>query len=106
MSQPTFDFGMDEIIKSFEMSSSGDELIRSIPEQMSPSGDELIRSLPEPLDMYNNDNNIPTDTEMPHLINERFERTTEEARNKLLDESECLSTKKSTKYGIKIFKSN
>ena len=73
-----FDIGMNDIITSFEMSSSGDELLMSLPD-------------PEEHSLSNRS---------------RFSRTTEEDRNKLLEESECCTTKRATKFGIKIFKSN
>ena len=55
MSEPMFDIGMNDIITSFEMSSSGDELLMSLPD-------------PE-----------------EHSLSNRFSRTTVDDRNKLIE---------------------
>ena len=71
MSEPTFDIGMNEIITSFEMSLSGDELLMSLPDP----GQHFM--------------DIAT-------MSNRFERTTEEDRNKLIEDSECSTAEKAT----------
>ena len=70
-----FDIGMNDIITSFEMSSSGDELLMSLPD-------------PEEHSLSNRS---------------RFSRTTEEDRNKLIEESESCTTKTATKFGVNKF---
>lgn len=110
MSEPNFDIGMADIVASFEMSSSGDELLMSLPspkplqntlEDFFSSGDELLMSIPEPIGM--NDKMPPTS--LPINSTNRFKKTTEEDRNQLLENSESIRTKKSTKFVVNIFKS-
>ena len=77
MTEPTFDIGMNDILTSFEMSSSRDERLISRPD--------------------------PGQHSMDIAMSNRFSRTTEEDRNKLIEESECCTTKRATKFGVKIF---
>ena len=69
MSEPTFDIRMNEIvITSFKMSSSGDELFMSLPDPEQSSMDITAMS-------------------------NRFEKTTEEERNKLANTLNVLLLK-------------
>ena len=92
MSQPNYEIGMEDIMLSFEMSSSGDELLMSLPD---PQEIEIPISRPS--------SPIPS-TSTP--TTGRFGKTTESDRNKILEQSESDNTKAATKGAVKIFKSN
>ena len=104
MSQPTFDIGMDNIIenllnnekeasKSVDFSSSGDDLISSIPETEGINQSEPMITI------------RPTTVSDASSSNSRFSKTTQEDRNKLLTECESQFTRNATKVAVKTFRS-
>ena len=75
-----YEFGMSEETPNFDIGIMS--LIAK--EEFSSSGDEVILSIPEP----------------------RFQATTEQERNYLLEGADSSSTKRSTKTHVKVFKGN
>ena len=85
---------MEDIMLSFEMSSSGDELLMSYPDPQHIEIPISRTSYPIP----------STSTSTPTTA--RFGKTSESDRNKILEQSESDNTKAATKGAVKIFKSN
>ena len=104
MSEPTFDIGMENIIENL----LNNENQTSKPVGFSSSGDDLISSIPEGIIQSEQTITMPT-TDLDARSNfsncNRFFKTTQEDRNKLLTECESQFTRKATKVAVKTFRS-